>query len=82
MTLISQPENAAISRTEIQCFADKMYFGSKRYSRVPCPYIASILASAFTTNLEEGDFYCSGFELEDVVIPANEGCWDEGEWRS
>ncbi|KAI1785354.1 hypothetical protein LXA43DRAFT_1066002 [Ganoderma leucocontextum] len=80
ITLISHPENAAVVRAEVRAI-DGQYgrHGAQKpqIPDVPCPYAASLLGSAWTTDLEAGqEMYTSGVTLEQALLPAWLGCWD------
>ena len=84
VNLVSQPENAAIIRAEIRAL-DGKYGGHGRekptISEVPCPYTASLLGCAWTTQLGDKDeFYSSGVTLEHALLPAGMDCWAGGEY--
>ncbi|KAI0722013.1 hypothetical protein C8T65DRAFT_629987 [Cerioporus squamosus] len=64
VTLISQPDNAAIVRAELRAIQGK-FDGT-------CPFIATLLLSAWTVDLEEDSFYASSGRL----LSAYMGCWD------
>ncbi|EIW65248.1 uncharacterized protein TRAVEDRAFT_109959 [Trametes versicolor FP-101664 SS1] len=78
--LITQPENAAIVRTELHEI-DGKYGRSRqdggRMPQVPCPYSVSLLATAWTTNLDPsiGSPQYDGFTLRHAVLDATMGCW-------
>ena len=78
LTLLSQPENSAIARAEIQvhknALSDDRTFNPYY---VPCPYIVSLLGSAATTDLEEERFYASGTTLEAGMLNPRSlsSCW-------
>ena len=80
---ISHPENAAVVRAELRAIDDQ--YGrhgalKPRIPDVPCPYVASLLGSAWTTDLEAGqEMYTSGVTFEQALLPAWMGCWDGGE---
>ncbi|KAM5532634.1 hypothetical protein V8D89_013678 [Ganoderma adspersum] len=80
ITLVSHPDNAPVIRAELRA-VDGQYgqYGAQKpcIPNVPCPYTASLLGSAWTTDLEAGqEMYTSGVTLEQALLPAWMGCWD------
>lgn len=86
LRLITQSENAAIVRTELHEI-DGKYGRSRqdggRMPQVPCPYSVSLLATAWTTNLDPsiGSPQYDGFTLRHAVLDATMGCWGGGKLR-
>ena len=83
ITLMKNPENASIVREELRALEGK-YGAQGRESPTipdaPCPYTASLLASAWSTNLDRGDeVYTSGTLLTQDTLWASMGAWDGGE---
>lgn len=79
ITLMSQPENAAVVRAELRAIDGR--YGSHGDEEpgipdIPCPYAASLLLSAYTTDLEAGrEIYTSSETLERDIYPAWMSCW-------
>ncbi|KAI0722008.1 hypothetical protein C8T65DRAFT_600699 [Cerioporus squamosus] len=79
VSLVSQPDNAAIIRAELRAIDGK--FGSCGAEEpiipdIPCPYTASLLGCGWTTQLgDENEFYSSGTTLEHALLPADMDCW-------
>ena len=79
ITLVSHPENAAVLRAEIRTIDGQCGHGDEQpqIPDIPCPYAASLLASAWTTDLEAGrEIYVSGWTLDYHI--ASMSCWDGG----
>lgn len=83
LRLVTQPENAAIIRTELRELDGK--YGRTRQGDspmppAPCPYSVSLLATAWTTNLDPkiGSPQYDGVTLRHAVLDAKMGCWDGG----
>ncbi|PIL36657.1 hypothetical protein GSI_00346 [Ganoderma sinense ZZ0214-1] len=80
ITLVSHSDNAPVVRAELLAIDGQygQYGAQKPYiPNVPCPYTASLLGSAWTTDLEAGqEMYTSGVTLEQSLLPAWMGCWD------
>ena len=70
VSLVSQPDNAAIIRAELRGLP-------KEYCNpdFPHPFTATLVYSAWTTNLESQSFYASKAGIWEVYI----GCWEGGE---
>ncbi len=83
ISLISQPETAAVVRAEIRAIDGKygaIQAQEPRIPAVPCPYSASLLGVAWTTDLDsEDEIYISGTTLEHALLEAHMSCWDGGE---
>ncbi|KAI1785360.1 hypothetical protein LXA43DRAFT_1185915, partial [Ganoderma leucocontextum] len=80
ITLVSHPENAAVVRAELRTIDGQYGYGYEEpeIPDIPCPYTASLLGSAWTTDLEAGQtVYASGWTLENAVLRVWLGCWDE-----
>ena len=82
VSLLKNPENALIIREELRAIDGKYGpYGatSPPIPDVPCPYTASLLCCAWTTDLDRGDMIdTSGLTLSDLRS-AGMGCWDECE---
>ncbi|PIL36658.1 hypothetical protein GSI_00347 [Ganoderma sinense ZZ0214-1] len=78
ITLMSHPENAAVVRAELQAIDGQ--YGSHgneepKIPHVPCPYTASLLLSAYGTDLEAGrEIYVSD-RSTDHIMRASMSCW-------
>ncbi len=75
ITLMSHPENAAVVRAELQAIDGRYGRHSDEEPEVPddpCPYAASLLLSAYTTDLEAGReiYHSSG-----TALNASMSCW-------
>ena len=75
ITLMSHPENAAVVRAELQAIDGRYGRHSDEEPEVPddpCPYAASLLLSAYTTDLEAGReiYHSSG-----TALYASMSCW-------
>ncbi|KAI0751221.1 hypothetical protein C8Q80DRAFT_1156099 [Daedaleopsis nitida] len=76
-TLVSQPENAAVIRAELHALDGKYGAAAAAYPcipDVPCPYTASLLGVAWTTDLGPERF-CSGTTLQNALLHAGMSCW-------
>lgn len=83
LRLVTQPENAAIVRTELREIDGKYGHARRDDSPMPpapCPYSVSLLATAWTTNLDPkiGSTQYDGVTLRHAVLDAKMGCWDGG----
>ncbi|TFK78969.1 hypothetical protein K466DRAFT_668274 [Polyporus arcularius HHB13444] len=80
VTLVGQPDNAAIIRAEVRNIQGK--YGSHNAVKppipnVPCPFAAALLAMAWTADLQDGaNIYSSGTTLGNDLLEASMGCWD------
>jgi hypothetical protein len=73
LTLVKQKDNAEIIRSEIQSIDGKYGPGSKqpKIPKVPCPYTTLLLATSWTTNLEDSEgLYTSGTTFKNDTLPA------------
>lgn len=79
ITLISHPENAAVVRAELRAIDGRYGPHSDEEPEipdVPCPYAASLLFSAYSTDLEAGrETYTCGGLLEQDILFASMSCW-------
>ncbi|KAI0740997.1 hypothetical protein C8Q76DRAFT_641643 [Earliella scabrosa] len=85
-SLLEQKENAALVRADL-----RLYDAAHRYHRqedltclphldVPCPYTFSLLAIAWTTDLQfRNDYYVSGTSLDHGLMDVRSGCWTAAE---
>ena len=82
VTLLKNPENALIIREELRAIDGKYgAYGAAppNIPDIPCPFVASILCCAWTTDLDRGDdLYTSGTILTQDILSAGMGCWDGG----
>ncbi|KAM5532637.1 hypothetical protein V8D89_013681 [Ganoderma adspersum] len=79
VTLVSHPENAVVLRAELRSIDGQYGHGcaAPTVPDIPCPYAASLLGSAWTTDLDAGrEIYISGWELKGSALLASMGCWD------
>ncbi|RPD62079.1 hypothetical protein L226DRAFT_571451 [Lentinus tigrinus ALCF2SS1-7] len=80
VTLIQQPDNATIVRAEVRDIQGKYgSYGAEGpcIPDVPCPFTTSLLAMAWTADIEDGaNIQSSGTSLENDILPASMGCWD------
>ncbi|KAI0333019.1 hypothetical protein GY45DRAFT_1298126 [Cubamyces sp. BRFM 1775] len=78
--MLSREENAAIVREELLLLDGKLPHSTEVISNggiyMPCPYSWSLLANAWTRNLEEDAIYYSSYALFTNMLGANIGCWD------
>ncbi|KAI1782338.1 hypothetical protein LXA43DRAFT_906063 [Ganoderma leucocontextum] len=79
ITLMSHPENAAMVRAELRAIDGQYRQHSEEEPMIPdipCPYAVSLLASAYTTDLDEGrEIYSSGGTAEQDIYSTSMSCW-------
>ncbi|TFK83185.1 hypothetical protein K466DRAFT_458492, partial [Polyporus arcularius HHB13444] len=79
VTLIQQPDNAAIVRAEVRDIEGK--YGSHgavepRIPDTPCPFTAALLAMAWSADLQDSsDIDSDGTTLVYDLLTASMGCW-------
>jgi hypothetical protein len=85
LTLVKQKDNAEIIRSEIRSI-DGMYGAGNQQPKVPkipCPYTAFLLATAWTTDLENPeDIYTSGTTFKNDTLHAGMRSGGGGEFGS
>ncbi|KAI0350586.1 hypothetical protein OH77DRAFT_1056945 [Trametes cingulata] len=81
LTLLRQPENAAVVRDELWV-VDQKALGLVKMGpavnedpAVPCPYLASLLAISWSTDLSENQSYISGHSLRNGLLDVRDDCW-------
>ena len=78
ITLLRQEENAAAARAELRWLNDLVRAGEDLPDpAVPCPYILSLLAISWTTDLEHQTFLSSN-SFTAGLMDAREPCWEKG----
>ncbi|EGN96616.1 hypothetical protein SERLA73DRAFT_58688 [Serpula lacrymans var. lacrymans S7.3] len=71
LTLVKQKSNADIIKAEIRAIEGK-YTDRQDFPAVPCPFVAFLLASSWTTDLEDPkNRYISGRLFSHSILNAN-----------
>ncbi|KAI0364965.1 hypothetical protein BV20DRAFT_955257 [Pilatotrama ljubarskyi] len=80
-TLVRQRENAAVVRDEL-CLVDQKSLGLVSLKpavnedpAVPCPYLASLLAISWSTDLDVHQSYIGGNSLYNGLLDVRDDCW-------
>ena len=79
--LLNQPENAATVTAELRWLDVGYRLGREDEvdePATPCPYTLSLLAIAWTTDLEY-QTYISGNSVANGLMDARDGCWHRGQ---
>ena len=75
ISLVSQPENATIVRAELRAIDGEYGSHGKLQPsilKIPCPFSASLLGSAWMADLDSStDFYSNGATLQIDLLPAS-----------
>ncbi|EJF63079.1 hypothetical protein DICSQDRAFT_103597 [Dichomitus squalens LYAD-421 SS1] len=83
VNLINNSENLSVVRAELRALEGQYGPHGEEEPCIPnypCPYTASLLGSAWTTDLAAGRrMYASGLTLEHNIMPAWVGCWGDAD---